>query len=156
MSAMRRLASLLAAAVLAGCGASGGGGGDDDGGVRPDVPDAGDTRDTAFFLGEVPDGFTPATVEGKIFEPLDEDWFEIEGAGPGDRIRIELYPPNSKDYDLEVYDTSGNLVEASHHGGDRHETISYANYVGPAFIRVYGVGTEHDDDHTYLLTYIED
>ncbi|SFX66753.1 thermolysin [Thermoactinomyces sp. DSM 45891] len=95
------------------------------GGNSPDNPDqpsgdpyeSNDTRATAYKIS------SGTTYNGKITSRTDEDWFRLTKSTSGIiSVRLTNLP---EDYDLYLYDSSGNLLTYSEEGGKTSESISY-------------------------------
>lgn len=87
----------------------------------------------------------PALVNGSLASTNDTDYYRVS-LGAGRTLTATLTPPTSRDYDLYLYNASGNQVASSVLGTGQVDTITYANGGAGAitlFVRVryYSGGT---------------
>lgn len=83
----------------------------------------------------------------------DEDWFSFEADGAS-TYRLQLHELPA-DYDLALYDASGNEVASSAKLGKRAEEIRERLSPGRYYVRVVGQEGAWDREHSYQLELIE-
>ena len=89
---------------------------------------------------------------GKICSPADNDYFQISVSNPG-TVSLDLSVPPDRDYDLELYNSSYQLVDFSENFAGKSESIQYqALKPGIYYISVYGYDGEFDETQTYTLS----
>lgn len=92
-----------------------------------------------------------------IYNSGDVDWFWFNVSFPNSQARllkVELLSiPPGVNYDLELYNASGTLLDSSHNTGNNNEYISrHIEESGTYFLRVYPVSGYHQTD-SYQITF---
>jgi|GEM_PF-5923338 len=96
------------------------------------------------------------TIEARISDPADVDWFQVVLAHP-EQIVFDLEVPPGADFDLEVYGPDGLYIAGSYQGRSAHESL-LINAVSPGvyLVRIYGypIGRgSFDPMNSYQLSY---
>ncbi|MEK7468048.1 MAG: CARDB domain-containing protein [Planctomycetota bacterium] len=101
----------------------------------------------SHYLGG-PDAFY--ALNATIHEDGDEDWFSFwQDNGFNVDVLLSGLPD---DYDVEVYDDGGGLIDMSSNSGTAVDHVNFdAPYTGFYYIRIRGSGSDHDEDDTYAL-----
>ncbi len=96
---------------------------------------------------------TATTYQGKICDSADVDWFKLNLTA-GQVLAISLGVPAGADFDLELYDTSGNFRKGSYNGFGQTERIDDTVPVtGTYYARVYGFQGSSSVQNFYALSY---
>ncbi|NOX61936.1 MAG: hypothetical protein GXP42_08325 [Chloroflexi bacterium] len=89
-------------------------------------------------------------VEAYICDASDQDWFRFD-ATAGQQITAILSSLPA-DYDLDLYDPSGTLVERSQENGLQDEQITHTAQISGAYrVRIFGYQGAYDKTDSYLL-----
>ncbi|SDX32868.1 thermitase [Marininema mesophilum] len=119
------------------------------GGGDPD-PDPQDTFEPNNSLATSHGPLTSGTVyNSKIFSETDEDWYKIKTSSTG-TIAVNLSNVPA-DYDLYLYNSSGNLLSYSWNSGTSNESISTRRAAGTYYIKVVGWDGAHSTTSNYAL-----
>jgi hypothetical protein len=106
-----------------------------------------DTTETASKALE-----TDTAVTAKICSGADVDYYEITLAH-ADAISVEMIPPSTRDYGLELYDLNKTLVASAVSGiAGQTEAIDYSASASTYYIKVVGTAAAFDTTATYSLT----
>lgn len=81
----------------------------------------------------------------------DEDWYKIVTDSQG-KIKINLTSPAGRDYNLSLYDQSGEFISSSVQGLGQPDEINYDGPAGTYFFKVWG-GSPSDADNISKVTY---
>jgi C1A family cysteine protease len=91
-------------------------------------------------------------ISGLINPSSDLDWFTFSSTGSQKNIKVELYNLPA-DYDVQLYDTKGKLLQTSQNRGTVSELIMYnTNKAATYYIKVYGYGGAYHATNCYALT----
>jgi hypothetical protein len=92
----------------------------------------------------------PGAVTGTVGSASDQDVFRLDASGV---LTLGLEVPAGHDYDLELYDLSGNLVTRSVNGAGQSESIQVSAGSGTGYyVLVYGYNSDFSASATYTLT----
>ena len=95
--------------------------------------------------------FSGSSITGVICNSADADYFKINVANEG-TVSISFTVSTSKDFDLELYNTSYVRKADSFNGVGKSESITFQATVGGYYIRIYGFKGDYDPTSTYVLS----
>ncbi|MBI4044208.1 MAG: hypothetical protein HY392_00700 [Candidatus Diapherotrites archaeon] len=83
----------------------------------------------------------------------DVDWFTGTRSGQG-YVRVVMVPPNTKNYDIEIYDECGGPIKSQCGNGRGDIDSCHANVNGSFFVKVYTVGGDYSAEAPfYVMAY---
>jgi len=88
-------------------------------------------------------------LDRTIWPVGDEDWFTFTADGTS-KYRAQIVGL-THDYDLELYDAAGNLLQAPHTRSNASEQLRSVLPAATYYLRVVGYGDAADQDHAYKL-----
>ena len=88
-------------------------------------------------------------LDRTIWPVGDEDWFTFTANGSS-KYRAQIVGL-THDYDLELYDATGNLLQAPHTRSNASEQLRSVLPAGTYYLRVVGYAGAADQDHPYKL-----
>ncbi|WP_105617935.1 pre-peptidase C-terminal domain-containing protein [Vallitalea okinawensis] len=86
--------------------------------------------------------YNGGTITGNVNTPYDVDYYKVSVA-ENDSLNVHLWMPQNTDYDLDIYDVSGSLLESSLNSGSDSENITIGDESdkglseGTYYIKVY-------------------
>jgi len=123
-----------------------------------------DTFDTATFYNI--DNYNHVITAEIIGDYKDVDYFKFycngystsgNGVTSGNDVEVRLSPPNSLlDYELELYDSSGNKIAQSYKGPGETESISMTLSHGYYYAKIYGYDQDNSSSNYGFVIRNED
>lgn len=98
------------------------------------------------------------TYNSFIFSNTDQDYYKFT-AGTTGKIRLQLYVPTGKNYDLKIYDSGGNqtaISASTSTSGNTEQVDLYITANSTYYIHVYGYNGDYGSDlYTLYVGYNE-
>jgi hypothetical protein len=90
---------------------------------------------------------------GKVCTDDDVDWFKVNITSI-DTMYLQLEVTSSSDFDMELYNSSNNMVAYSANGTGQDESIVYnPTILGDYYIKIYGYRGSYNTSSSYTLMY---
>jgi N-acetyl-anhydromuramyl-L-alanine amidase AmpD len=110
-----------------------------------------DTFETNNTMSAAYSTVTGVNRTGLICPQGDVDWFKFTNSSTYPHIRVSL-SNLPLDYDMELYNSSGQLVGSSTNSGTSNEVIIYNNApVGTYYVKIYGYNNNYHSSSRYYF-----
>lgn len=116
------------------------------GSIEPDDYEPNDDFSSAESIG------TQVSIYANIHDESDEDYYRFTLTKESEVDLLLLNIPYSTDYDLELYDYSGDVIDGSYNGGNDDESIYQILDAGTYYIRVYTYDGCSEDEYRLTLS----